>query len=314
MIGPRSVVAPGKLLVTGAYAVLEGAPAVVIAVDRHARAEIGKKPERVSAEVAEALGDKAMFCDSSALYEGEKKLGLGSSAAVLVASLGADWIARGNALDDDGRSRIFFRARDVHARVQNGGSGFDLAASTYGGCIRYTLHGGKPWMTSLELPFTLEWHAYFSGESARTSDLRAQVDAFKAKDRAAYDAVIKKLGDASELSANSFLEGSGRAIVDSARLFAEALEQLAEEADAPIVPLAFRRLSTVATAQNAVFYPSGAGGGDIGLYLGTTPPTDEFEQRAAQLGMKKLDLKLDTQGVRRQIAALAPSGAPSEPN
>lgn len=304
MIGPRSVVAPGKLLVTGAYAVLEGAPAVVIAVDRHARAEIGTKPEKVSAEVAEALGAKAMFCDSSTLYDGDKKLGLGSSAAVLVASLGADWVARGNALDDDARSRIFLRARTVHAAVQSGGSGVDLAASTYGGCIRYTLHGGKPWMTSLELPFTLHWSAYFSGASARTSDLRAQVDAFKSTDRPAYDAVMKKLADASELAATHFIEGSGRGIVDSARLFAQALEQLGDDADAPIVPLAFRRLSTVAIAQNAVFYPSGAGGGDVGLYLGTTPPSDEFDERAAQLGMKKLHLKLDTQGVRRQIPAI----------
>jgi len=30
------IIAPGKLVLTGAYAVLEGAPAIVVAVDRYA--------------------------------------------------------------------------------------------------------------------------------------------------------------------------------------------------------------------------------------------------------------------------------------
>ncbi|MGH7284627.1 MAG: mevalonate kinase family protein [Polyangiaceae bacterium] len=305
-IGPRVVVAPGKMLLTGAYAVLEGAPAVVIAIDRLARAEVGSKAEKPTAEVTEALGEKAPACDASALYEGEKKLGLGSSGAVLVASLGADWIARGNALDDDARARIFARSRDAHAAVQGGGSGVDLAASTYGGVLRYTLHASKPWVTSLELPFTLHWRAYFSGTSARTSELRAKVSELKERDKSTYEKIMVKLCSASELAATHLLEGSGRGFVDAARVFAEAVEQLGEDADAAIVPLEFRRLGVVAATQNAVFFPSGAGGGDVGVYLGTVPPSDDFEARAEQLGMRDLHLKLDTQGVRRQMAAPPP--------
>ena len=306
-IGPRVVVAPGKMLFTGAYAVLEGAPAVVIAVDRLARAEVGSKAEKPSAEVTEALGEKAPACDASALYEGDAKLGLGSSAAVLVASLGADWVARGKALDDDARAHIFARSRDAHAVVQSGGSGVDLAASTYGGVLRYTLHASKAWVTSLELPFTLHWRAYFSGTSARTSELRAKVSELKERDKSTYEKIMQKLCGASELAATHLLEGSGRAFVDAARGFSEALEQLGEDADAAIVPLEFRRLAVVAATQNAAFFPSGAGGGDIGVYLGTTPPSDDFEARAKQLGMRDLNLRLDTHGVRREVAAVSES-------
>lgn len=300
---PRVVVAPGKMLLTGAYAVLEGAPAIVIAVDRLARAEVGSKAEKPTAEVTEALGEKAPTCDASALYDGEKKLGLGSSGAVLVASLGADWIARGKALDDDARAHIFARSRDAHAVVQSGGSGVDVAASTYGGVLRYTLHAGKAWVTSLELPFTLEWRAYFSGTSARTSELRAKVSELKERDKSTYEKIMSKLCGASELAATHLLEGSGRGFVDASRAFSEALEQLGDDSDAPIVPLGFRRLANMAAVQNAVFFPSGAGGGDVGVYLGMTPPSDDFEARAQQLGMRDLHLKLDTQGVRRQMAA-----------
>ncbi len=290
------------MLFTGAYAVLDGAPAIVIAVNRLARADGSRIAENPNAEVKEALGEKAPFCDASELHLDGKKLGLGSSAAVLVASLGADFVRRGKSLGNpDVRTGIFARARDAHAAVQGGGSGVDLAASTYGGILRYTLHAGKAWVTSLDLPIALEWRAYFSGTSARTSELRAQVSALKDRDKDAYERVMKKLGDASEAAATHLLDGSAGGFVDAARVFAEGLEQLGEEADAPIVPLAFKRLAVVAAAQNAAFFPSGAGGGDVGVYLGTTPPTDEFEKRATQLGMHDLDLRIDLAGLRSEI-------------
>jgi phosphomevalonate kinase len=75
--------APGKLVVTGAYAVLEGAPAIVFAVDRLAIADTATTTDRPTAEVRAALGDRpAPSFDASALENQGTKLGLGSSAAV----------------------------------------------------------------------------------------------------------------------------------------------------------------------------------------------------------------------------------------
>ncbi|MDP9002088.1 MAG: hypothetical protein M3O46_18505, partial [Myxococcota bacterium] len=51
-------IAPGKLLLTGAYAVLEGAPAIVAAIDRYAVADASRADQRPSAEVRAALGNE----------------------------------------------------------------------------------------------------------------------------------------------------------------------------------------------------------------------------------------------------------------
>ena len=48
--------APGKIVMSGAYAVLEGAPAIVTAVDRYVLADAGRPAEFVTPEVREAWG------------------------------------------------------------------------------------------------------------------------------------------------------------------------------------------------------------------------------------------------------------------
>ncbi|HET9957635.1 MAG TPA: hypothetical protein VFQ61_24225, partial [Polyangiaceae bacterium] len=82
--------APGKLVLSGAYAVLEGAPAIVAAADRYVVADSSRPAGFITPEVRAALpsGPWPAF-DASPLREGDRKLGLGSSAAILVASLAA---------------------------------------------------------------------------------------------------------------------------------------------------------------------------------------------------------------------------------
>jgi phosphomevalonate kinase len=293
------VAAPGKVLLTGAYAVLEGAPAIVVAVDRYALVDASRPAETPTREVAEALGDRAPHFDASALYHEGTKLGLGSSAAVLVASLGADAAKMGADLSDpDVRSKIFWRARDTHARVQGGGSGVDVAASTYGGVLRYSLRGGKPWILHAELPDDLVLSVWFSGSSARTSDLLAQVEELRTKDPDAHRRHMIDVSLAAEIAAAKFEGGSLREFVVAARAFGASLERLGDAADANIVPLAFKRLAVAAQEEEGAFLPSGAGGGDVGIFLGTAKPTESFIKRAALLGMQSLEIGIDHRGVR----------------
>src|SRR6185437_2901148 len=85
--------APGKLVLSGAYAVLEGAPCLVAAVDRYAVADASRPATFVTDEVRCAVAAGALarppWFDASALRESapdgtSRKLGLGSSAAILV--------------------------------------------------------------------------------------------------------------------------------------------------------------------------------------------------------------------------------------
>jgi phosphomevalonate kinase len=307
----KTVVAPGKMVLTGAYAVLEGAPAIVVAVDRYAKADPSRVAESPSAEVLDALGESpAPSCDASALYHEGSKLGLGSSAAVLVASLGADAAKRGlDPSDPDVRSRIFRRARESHARVQGGGSGVDVAASTYGGVLRYTLHANRPWILESKLPEGLVIAGFFSGKSAKTSELLALVAELKERDPDGHQRVFANLGYAAELAAKLMENGSIAEFVGAVRVFLDALDELGEMAEAPIVPLSFKRLAIIATEEGGVFLPSGAGGGDVGVFLGAAQPSENFTERAKVLGMQPLAIGIDRHGLR-----VSPDSAPSDLN
>ncbi len=300
------VIAPGKLVLTGAYAVLEGAPAIVAAVDRYAVVDV-QSPAKVDVR---ALQDEA-----------GQKLGLGSSAASIVASFGARALARG---DDPRhaavRSEIFRSARDAHQRQQGGGSGVDVAASVHGGVLRYTVlrtpsappprgpKAGAPsssqapassrrFETSIhavDMPAGLVLSAFWSGTSARTSELLARVDALRV--RGGAGAVFTALRGVAEEAADAI--GSAGQFVQRAAAFGRALAALGDAADAPIVPPAFAELSALAERQGAAFFPSGAGGGDVAVWLGVEPPSPTFSARAAALGLAPLSIAVDHGGVR----------------
>ncbi len=296
------VIAPGKLVLTGAYAVLEGAPAIVAAVDRYAVVDTAA-PGKVDVRT---LNDDA-----------GQKLGLGSSAASLVASFGARALARG---DDPRhaavRSEIFRLARDAHQRQQGGGSGVDVAASVHGGVLRYTLLRARPSRAgdvpastrpaagtsrrsetaihAVDMPPGLELAAFWSGTSARTSDLLARVDALRARGGAA--AVFTALRGVAEEAADSI--GDARRFVQRAAGFGRALAALGDAADAPIVPAAFAELAALAEREGGAFFPSGAGGGDVAVWLGVEKPSSLFAARASALGLSPLSIAIDHGGVR----------------
>jgi phosphomevalonate kinase len=274
------VVAPGKLILTGAYAVLEGAPAIVLAVDRYAIADTNS-PDKVDVR---ALQDEA-----------GNKLGLGSSSASVVASLAARALQFGDdPRDDDVRARLFLAAREAHARSQSGGSGADVAAAVHGGALRYATLPQEASVRGIDLPSGLVWRAYWSGASARTSDLIARVDALRARSRG----VMGALREHARIAANAIDRGDAVAFVAVAREYGRALDALGRAADAPIVPPAFAELAALAEAEGGAFLPSGAGGGDVAVWLSSTPPSAAFAARAGALSMRPLSLGIDRGGVR----------------
>jgi phosphomevalonate kinase len=292
--------APGKLLLTGAYAVLDGAPAIVAAIDRYAVADASLLEERPSAEVRAALGgERAPRADVRALRdETGRKLGLGSSAAALVASLGARALALGEDLRSPlVRAQIFRAARAAHARAQGGGSGVDVAASVHGGLLRYSIDSnGHASVRALALPSAVRLAVYDSGRSARTSDLRARLDA--ARRRAERDELLRELRNLATSASAALEQNSASAFIERAREFGTMLGALGRACDAPIVPPAFAELASVAESEGGAFLPSGAGGGDVGVWIGTDAPSEVFAARARKLSMRLLGVGVDRGGLR----------------
>lgn len=165
--------APGKMMVSGEYAVLDGAPAIVAAVQARALARLadgdegahlneagearlaavrrgevvtsdarlGRYPESAAARRLAELHfgvstEGALAVDVGALRSGGVKLGLGSSAAAAAASAAVVAVAAG--LDPaDHEPAIFRAAFEGHALVAPQGSGADVAASVHGGFVAY---------------------------------------------------------------------------------------------------------------------------------------------------------------------------------
>jgi phosphomevalonate kinase len=292
--------APGKVMLTGAYVVLEGAPALVVAVDRYAVADSRFVDAHPSSEIRIAFGDAAApSVDVRALYDSSgRKLGLGSSAAGLVAALGASALERGcDPREPSVREGIFRSARIAHARAQGGGSGVDVAASTYGGVLQYRMRGDEDSIVRcLDWPESLVLVVYDSGESARTSDLLSRVLSHRALGERAAD--YARLRALAERAAMAFQDRDVAAFIEGAREFGRGLEDLGRGADVPIVLPRFAELARTAADEAAAFIPSGAGGGDVAVWLSSAEPSPEFSKRASTLSMVRLPLSIDRGGVR----------------
>ncbi|MEQ9321597.1 MAG: hypothetical protein RIF41_20695, partial [Polyangiaceae bacterium] len=258
--------APGKLVISGSYSVLEGAPALVAAADRYAVAEVGVAPPLVTPEVRCAFeelerSDYPGF-DASALRSGDRKLGLGSSAAILVASLAVVW--PDDVADDALAEALFPLALRSHRRAQGGGSGVDVAAACFGGVIRCA-PGDDDAMAVDAQPLVegLAIETWACPGAASTRAMLEKVGALRESDPSGY----RKRLDAAAAGAHAAVAATTvEAFVAALGAQYDALGALGEAAGAPIVTAEMRALDEVARSAGARFGPSGAGGGDIALF------------------------------------------------
>jgi phosphomevalonate kinase len=296
--------APGKVVLSGAYAVLEGAPALVAAVDRYVLADSHREAEFVTPEVREALhsrgSTRAPWFDARALRDlaSDRKLGLGSSAAILVASLAALELATEPLLDDVALARrVFDAALCAHRIAQGGGSGIDVAASAFGGVLRFQLPTDGtvvPAATPNTLPPDVFIDVWSTASSAATSSMLAGVRALKEARPGLYQSVIDGLTKAAESAAGA---STAEVYVAAMRRQLEGLTELGRLAEVPIVTTEVVELDRVAQTTRAAVLPSGAGGGDIVLLVCEGTPHADLHASARRLGLLPLGLALGARGV-----------------
>lgn len=313
--GPWRASAPGKLVIAGEYAVVDGGTALVMAVDARAVAQLtppANHPSPTSpflaaltahfvthhAEAAAALAANIMV-DSSAFYQGDQKLGFGSSAAVTVAAaacvaanlpspgaahaptpppLGATTTpttsvpaAEPPQID---RHALFALAAQIHGDVQghrgNRGSGADIAAAVYGGMLGYQ-RATPP--RPLPLAQGLRWVSFFTGHSADTVTLLGHVQAAKqcATRGAATAAALHALGaaGAAAVAATAHHDTPGllRALADNAQALAQLGAAIGHDLETPAVRAVRAALAHALPGSGAVVKTTGAGGGDLALVV-----------------------------------------------
>jgi phosphomevalonate kinase len=266
--------APGKVVLSGAYSVLHGAPAVVSAVSRYVLADSTRAAELVTEEVRAALrpGQTAPWFDASDLREGGRKLGLGSSAAILAASLYA--LERGASASSEVelRQELFERGLAAHRAAQGGGSGVDVAASVFGGTLVYRLPAlGQPELTPCALPPALCLEVWTCPTSASTRELLGAVAALGLREPTHHRHWLDSQGAAATAAATSLRAGDAAGFVAALRDQLEALSGLGRAAGVPIVTPELAELAPDAREEGGVLLPAGAGGGDIALFVGAQP-------------------------------------------
>ncbi len=314
------VSAPGKMMVSGEYVVLEGAEALVAAVDARLLAigseppadgsgaprdgspdADGLPPEAVLArkEAERALGPVAMqlTLDRSALNRDGRKLGLGSSSAAAAAAAGAVLAWRG---EDPAahRERVFAWALAGHHAVAPQGSGADVAAATLGGIVRYRRDAPEE-ARRVDWPGALRVEIVWTGRPARTSELVAQVKRLAADDPRAYAAAMSRLRGAAEALADAIGRGDAKAAATAAGAHGEAMDGLGQASGAPIVTDALRRVARLAAERGGGAKPSGAGGGDVALaFFAEDAAAESFRAACEAAGLTLLPLQLGAEGVR----------------
>ena len=294
--------APGKLVLSGAYAVLEGAPAIVTAVDRYVTADPARRAELVTPEVNAALGAvDAPWFDAGELREEDDKLGLGSSAAIVVASLATRVLAeRGLLSDGELAELVLAPALAAHARAQGGGSGVDVAAAAYGGTLVFHraepgVPDAAPALFRVALPAGLVIETWWSRKAASTADFVRRVRALAEREPERYRTLIGRQSSAADAATRAVLRGGADDFVGALGEQRHALAELGHAADVDIVTPAVEELARLGTA--AAVLPAGAGGGDIVLHVGRAASSEAFRARATELGHRLLPLATGARGV-----------------
>jgi phosphomevalonate kinase len=304
------VSAPGKMMIAGEYAVLEGAEAVVAAVGRRAYARLGSgaqealPPEAAAARAAaeHKLGPVtgALSIDVADLQQEGRKLGLGSSAAAAAAAAGVVFAAHGrDVMQDAVRQEILATALEGHRAVAPHGSGADVAAAVLGGFVRFRKLGDGVETHALRWPEALELVVVWTGMAVRTSDMLAQVRALGAKDPAGYRARMRVLADQAEHLVSSLIAGELDAIIECFHGYGTAMGELGHAAGIQIIDDTCRQVRELAREHGGGAKPSGAGGGDIAMAsFSSIDAANGFRASCVGAGFEVLSIELGVPGER----------------
>ena len=326
--------APGKAVLCGDYAVLRGAPAISMAINRRARATLCSAPG--ACHVVETPGFEAGSWRFETAEDGRVHWldqppagglrlvehafsalpGRALPASALTVDTREFFAAAGGAKLGFGSSAAavvalvaalearagvlensWLPARRAHSRFMDGhGSGVDVATSYHGGLLAYRRQ-------STEGPVKLNWPGglvgrfLYSGRSASTLAKLQQVS-----DSA--DQSWSALAAAAEDAVEAWASGDAECALESVRHYGYELMRFSDRHDLGIFAAGHNTLAVLAEEYDAVYKPCGAGGGDIGIVLATNDTAVEsFCTRALEYGFTPLNVDLEHSGLIPEEAA-----------
>ena len=315
-------------MVSGEYAVLEGAVAIVASVSVRVVARLSPPGSDSSASsqthspqspvlpqeavlarrlAEERLGivNASLSIDASELRRSGQKLGLGSSAAAAAAAVGAVFVHHGRDISSpEAQREVLELALAGHKAVAPEGSGADVAAASLGGFVRFRVEGGKlAEAERVSWPSQVVTRVVWTGKEARTSEFVRSVRAFEARDAQGYAQVRDVLRSESSRFADAIMRADAREILAAADAYGQAMGRLGEAAGVSIVTPELAKIAELARQHGGAAKPSGAGGGDVALaFFSREADAQGFDAACLAAGLSPLDLGLGAQGVRAEAS------------
>ena len=309
--------APGKLVVSGEYAVLAGAPALVAAVDRRVTCTLVRRDAgdwrfvSTGFETQQTLTRDAVFqasadsvagvvrrviaedraprnievrVDSTPCHWHGAKLGVGSSAALVAAVAAAFSVIGGDA---PGLATLVA----IHKAFQGGGSGsgLDVAAAVTGGVIRFQDQRIVP----SRLP-DVHKAFVFVGTPTRTAELVARFDAWRgAASPAALERLIEAAVEVADCTVNADV------FLDALSEYTDVLERMDRMARIGIFGPGHQAAREIAARCRVVYKPCGAGGGDTGVgFAANRDAVARFAKEAGDAGLTIVPMEVSDDGIR----------------
>ena len=297
------VSAPGKLMLFGEHAVVYGFPCIVTAIDKRITVEIEKTPEKKDRVISSGVSD-TRFVDMAIAVLKRKftisenvrikiqsdlgQYGLGSSSAVTVATLKGLLDLFSIKINN---KELFQLAYETVLSVQGKASGFDVAASIYGGAIYFD---GKTKavekITESSLPLVIG----FSGIKADTSKMINQVAMLKAEKPRIAALIFSQIGNlvkkAKKIIKNKNWIRLGEVMLKNQSL----LDKLG------VVSPKLAKMTEVSFKAGAYGAKiSGAGGGDCMIALVSEAKKSRVLEAIGKAGGQVIDLITSGEGVRQ---------------
>lgn len=244
-----------------------------------------KTIEAYAKEQGKKLGYYHLGVTSQLESEAGEKYGLGSSAAVTVATVKA--LCKYYGLEIS-KKELFKLAALANLSTNKGGSAGDIAASAYGGWIYYTSFDrdwvleevrrksltqmlNTPWpnlsIRALLPPKELKLMVGWTGKPASTSKLVAKVDGRKSIDRIAYEKFLYRSKRCVEKMAEAFKKKDIEQIQKQIHVNRKLLVDLEKDLSVAIETPLLTRLYDIALKYDGYAKSSGAGGGDCGIAI-----------------------------------------------
>ena len=359
---PNSLIisAPGKLFISGEWAVLEPKnPAIVVAVKKRIFAKISDsqdkkihlslknyclkdieadfqknrlrflkklKPEeeKVLAFAKKAIEVSLGYLEKwrsfkLELWAGNKeKIGFGFSAASSVAIIAALLKFNKEKLE---KERVFKLAALSHFLAQGKlGSGADIVASVYGGCL--ACHGidvnwlkkqvkkeknlrkivKRPWpnfyVEKLNLPKELKLLVGWTGRPSSTPELIKKIKRWQKRAPKTYKKIISGISRITKKMILSFRKKNKKQILNLIKENEKYLKELGRASGTEIETKKLKSLSEIAERFGGAGKITGAGGGDCGICLVSSQRSaDKIKKEWKKNGIIALKIKIDHSGV-----------------